>query len=61
MDPNRSTQFSIANLAKLEVPFVCSKTHELGDELVDSHSDQVHLHDWLELDDHCRFLADDCL
>jgi len=32
-DPNRVTQFLIAALAGLQVPFVCSETHELGEEL----------------------------
>ena len=31
-------------LAGLQVPFVCSETHELGEELVASYLYQVHLH-----------------
>jgi ERCC4-type nuclease len=30
VDPNRITQFLIATLAGLQVPFLCSETHELG-------------------------------
>ena len=33
VDPNRTTQFLVAVLAGLQVPFVCSETHELGEEL----------------------------
>ena len=43
VDPNRITQFLIATLAGLQVPFVCSETHELGEELVGSYLYQVHL------------------
>jgi hypothetical protein len=35
--PNRIMQFLIAALAGLQVPFVCSETHELGEELVASY------------------------
>ena len=34
IDPNRTTQFLVAVLAGLHVPFVCSETHELGEKLV---------------------------
>lgn len=34
VDPNRVMQFLVATLAGLQVPFVCSETHELGEELV---------------------------
>ena len=37
VDPNRTTQFLVAVLAGLQVPFVCSETHELGEELVGSY------------------------
>ena len=57
-DPNRVTQFLIATLAGLHVPFVCSETHELGEELVGSYLYQVHLYDWLESNDHGRYLSD---
>ena len=59
VDPNRITQFLIATLAGLQVPFVCSETHELGEELVASYLYQVHLHHWLECNDYGRFLIDD--
>ena len=61
VDPNRTTQFLVATLAGLQVPFVCSETHELGEELVASYLYQVHLYDWLESNDHGRFLADNDL
>jgi hypothetical protein len=32
VDPNRTTQFLIAVLAGLQVPFLCSETHELGED-----------------------------
>lgn len=59
IDPNRTTQFLIAALAGLQVPFVCSETHELGEELVASYLYQVHLYHWLESNDYGRFLSDD--
>ena len=37
VDPNRVTQFLVATLAGLQVPFVYSETHELGEELVGSY------------------------
>jgi ERCC4-type nuclease len=58
VDPNRITQFLIATLAGLQVPFVCSETHELGEELVGSYLYQVHLYHWLESNDYGRFLSD---
>ena len=60
-DPNRITQFLIATLAGLQIPFVCTETHELGEELVASYLYQVHLYHWLESNDHGRFLSDDDL
>ena len=59
VDPNRITQFLVATLAGLQVPFVCSETHELGEELVGSYLYQVHLYHWLESHDYGRFLTDD--
>jgi ERCC4-type nuclease len=56
--PNRITQSLIAALAGLQVPFLCSETHELGEELVASYLYQVHLYHWLETNDYGRFLAD---
>ncbi len=57
-NPNRITQSLIAVLAALQVPFLCTETHELGEELVASYLYQVHLYDWLETNDHGRFLSD---
>jgi hypothetical protein len=34
VDPNRMMQFLIAVLAGLQVPCICSETHELGEEVV---------------------------
>lgn len=61
VDPNRTTQFLVAALAGLQVPFVCSETHALGEELVASYLYQVHLYHWLESNDYGRFLADNDL
>ncbi len=58
IDPNRVTQFLVATLAGPQVPFVCSETHELGQELVASYLYQVHLYHWLESNDCGRFLSD---
>jgi ERCC4-type nuclease len=60
-DPNRVTQFLVAVVAGLQVPFVCSETHELGEELVASYLYQVHLYHWLECNDYGRFLSDNDL
>ena len=57
-DPNRTMQFLVATLAGLQVPFVCSETHELGEELVASYLYQVHLYHWLEANDYGRYLSD---
>ena len=61
IDPNCITQFLIATLAGLQVPFLCSETHELGEELAASYLYQVNLHHWLECNDYSRFLIDDDL
>jgi len=60
-NPNRITQSVIAVLAGLQVPFLCAETHELGEELVASYLYQVHLYQWLETNDHGRFLTDNDL
>jgi len=59
--PNQITQSLIAILAGLRIPFLCTETHELGEELVASYLYQVHLYHWLETNDHGRFLADNDL
>lgn len=51
-DPNRITQSLIAALAGLGVPFLCTETHELGEEIVASYLYQVHLYRWLEANDY---------
>ena len=58
VNPNYLTQSLIAMLAGLQVPFLCSETHELGEELVASYLYQVHLYHWLETNDYGRFLTD---
>lgn len=60
-DPNRITQSLIAVLTGLRVPFVCTETHEMGEEIVASYLYQTFLYDWLERNGHGRFLADDDL
>jgi len=57
-NPNQITQSLIATLTGLQVPFLCTETHALGEELVASYLYQVHLYDWLERNDHGRFLID---
>ena len=61
VNPNRITQSLVAMLAGLQVPFLCSETHELGEELVASYLYQVHLYQWLETNDYGRFLSDNDL
>jgi ERCC4-type nuclease len=58
VSPNWITQSLIAVLAGLQVPFFCTETHELGEELVASYLYQVHLYHWLETNDYGRFLSD---
>ncbi|HKI00138.1 MAG TPA: ERCC4 domain-containing protein [Candidatus Sulfotelmatobacter sp.] len=57
-NPNRITQSLIAVLAGLRVPFICTETHELGEEIVASFLYQTFLYDWLEQNGHGRFFAD---
>jgi ERCC4-type nuclease len=61
VDPNRIVQFLVAALAGLQVPFICSETHEMGEEIVGSYLYQVHLYHWLESHDYGRFLSDNDL
>jgi hypothetical protein len=51
----------IAVLTGLQVPFLCTETHELGEEIVASYLYQVHLCHWLEANDYGHFLADNDL
>ena len=57
-DPNRITQSLVAAMAGLGVPFLCTETHELGEEIVASYLYQVHLYHWLEANDYGRLLND---
>jgi ERCC4-type nuclease len=57
-NPNRITQSLIAVLAGLRVPFICTDTHELGEEIVASFLYQTFLYDWLERNGRGRYLAD---
>lgn len=57
-NPNQVTQSLIAMLAGFRLPFVCTETHELGEEVVASYLYQTFLYDWLERNGHGRFLAD---
>lgn len=57
-NPNRITQSLLAVLTGLRLPFVCTETHELGEEVVASYLYQTFLYDWLERHGHGRFLAD---
>ena len=61
VNPNRIMQSLTAALAGLNVPFVCTETHELGEEFIASYLYQVHLYQWLDINDHGRFLADNDL
>jgi ERCC4-type nuclease len=56
-NPNRITQSLIAVLAGLRLPFVCTDTHELGEEIVASYLYQTFLYDWLDRNGHGRHLA----
>lgn len=56
--PNRITQSLIAVLAGLRLPFICTESHELGEEIVASYLYQTFLYDWLDRNGHGRQLAD---
>ncbi len=56
--PNRIMQSLIAVLAGLRLPFICTETHELGEEIVASYLYQTFLYDWLDRNGHGRHLAD---
>lgn len=60
-NPNCITQSLVAVLAGLGIPFLCTETHELGEELVASYLYQVHLYHWLETNDYGRFFLDNDL
>lgn len=56
--PNRITQSLLAVLTGLRLPFLCTDTHELGEEIVASYLYQTFLYDWLDRNGHGRYLAD---
>jgi ERCC4-type nuclease len=58
VDPNRVMQSLIAVLTGVGVPFLCTETHEMAEEVVASYLYQVHLYHWLDANDFGRFLAD---
>jgi len=60
-NPNQVFQSLIAIFAGLNVLFLCTDSHELGEETVASYLYQVHLYHWLEINDHGRFLVDNDL
>jgi hypothetical protein len=59
--PILAFQCSQSVVAGCGVPFVCTETHELGEETVASYLYQVHLYHWLESNGYGRLLADDDL
>ena len=61
VNPNRITQSLLAALAGPQVPFLCTETHELGEEIVASYLYQVHLYHWLEINGYGRCLSDNDL
>ena len=60
-NPNRVMQALIATLTGRGVPFLCTETHELGEEIVASYLYQVHLYNWLEANGYGKYLADEDL
>jgi hypothetical protein len=61
INPNRILQSLIAVVAGLNIPVLCTETHELGEEVVASYLYQIHLYDWLETNNYGRFLVDNAL
>lgn len=57
-NPNHITQSLIAVVAGLRLPFICTETHELGEEIVASYLYQTFLYDWLDRNGHGRYLSD---
>lgn len=60
-NPNHVMQALMAALVGWGIPFVCTESHELGEEIAASYLYQVHLYHWLETSGHGRFLADNDL
>lgn len=61
VSPNRIFQSLVAATAGLQVPFLCTETHELGEEVVASYLYQVFLYRWLEENSYGGRLVDDDL
>jgi len=57
-NPNRITQSLLAVLTGPRLPFLCTDSHELGEEIVASFLYQTFLYDWLDRNGHGRYLAD---
>lgn len=57
-NPNRIAQSLLAVLAGMRLPFICTDTHELGEEIVASFLYQTFLYDWLDRNGYGRYLAD---
>jgi ERCC4-type nuclease len=56
--PNRIMQALIAAAAGWGVPFLCTETQEVGEEIVASYLYQTHLYHWLETTGQGRYLLD---
>ncbi len=61
VNPNQIAQSLIALLAGLQVPFICTESHEMGEEVLASYLYQVHLYHWLEENGFGPALTDDSL
>jgi len=48
VNPNQITQSLLAVLAGLRVAFICTETHEMGEEILASYLYQIHLYHWLD-------------
>jgi len=57
-NPNRITQSLLAVVTGLRIPFICTDTHELGEEIVASYLYQTFLYDWLDRNGYGRQIAD---
>jgi hypothetical protein len=60
-DPSHILQSLIAVLAGTSVPFLCTETHSLAEEIVAAYLYQVHVYHWLEGNDFGPFLVDNDL
>jgi hypothetical protein len=56
--PNTIVQTLVAGLAGLGIPFLCTETHELGEEVAASYLYQVSLYHWLEENGFGRVLVE---